>query len=31
MYKENVRKETEIFLREVMKKYFENNEILYVV
>lgn len=31
MYKESVRKEAEIFLRDVMKKYFENNKILYVV
>lgn len=31
MYRENIRKDAEIFLREIMKKYFENNKILYVV
>ena len=30
-YKENLRKEGEIFFRENMKKYFPNNEILYIV
>ena len=30
-YKENLRKEGEIFFRENMKKYFSSNEILYIV
>ncbi len=30
-YKENIRKEGEEFFRENMKKYFPNNEILYIV
>ena len=30
-YRENLRKEGEIFFRENMKKYFPNNEILYIV
>ena len=31
MYKDEVRKEAEIFLREEMNKYFKNNEIMYIV
>ena len=31
MYKENVRKEGEKFLRDEMEKYFKNNSIMYVV
>ena len=31
MYKNYIREEGEIFLREEMKKYFPNNEIMYVV
>jgi len=31
MYKEYIKKEGEIFLREEMKKYFKNNEIMYIV
>jgi spore photoproduct lyase len=30
-YKDEVRKEGEIFFREQLKKYFPNNEILYIV
>ena len=30
-YKEEMRKEGEIFFREQLKKYFPNNEILYIV
>ena len=30
-YKNDIRKEGEIFLREQMKKYFPNNEIMYIV
>lgn len=31
MYRENIRKDAEVFLREIMKKYFEKNKIIYVV
>jgi len=31
MYKKEVRNEAEIFLRDIMKKYFPNNEIMYIV
>ena len=31
MYKKEVREEGENFLRDIMKKYFPNNEILYIV
>ena len=31
MYKADLRKDGEIYLREQMKKYFPNNEIMYVV
>ena len=31
MYKNYIREEGEVFLREDMKKYFPNNEIMYVV
>lgn len=31
MYRENIKKDAEVFLREIMKKYFENNKIIYVV
>ena len=31
MYKNYIREEGEVFLREEMKKYFPNNEIMYVV
>ena len=31
MYKKEVREEGEVFLREQMKKYFPNNEIMYIV
>lgn len=31
MYKNYIREEGEVFLREEMKKYFQNNEIMYVV
>lgn len=31
MYKQEVREEAEIFLRDMMKKYFPNNKIWYVV
>ena len=30
-YKNEIRKEGEIFFRENIKKYFPNNEILYIV
>jgi len=31
MYKEYIRKEGEVFLREEMSKYFKNNDIMYIV
>ena len=31
MYKKEIREDAEIFLREIMKKYFPNNKILYIV
>jgi len=31
MYKEPVRKQAEIFLRQEMEKYFKNNDIMYIV
>lgn len=31
MYKNQLREEGEIFLRSEMKKYFPNNEIMYIV
>ena len=31
MYKNDIRKDGEIFLREQMKKYFPNNKIEYIV
>ena len=30
-YKKEIREEAEIYLRELMKKYFPNNEIKYIV
>ena len=30
-YKKEVRQEAEIFLRDLMRKYFQNNEIKYIV
>ena len=30
-YKEQIRKEGEVFFRENLKKYFPNNEIIYIV
>lgn len=31
MYRENIKKDAELFFRETMKRYFANNKILYVV